>query len=148
MLRFGVGDMHCSELLRLVGTEMNSHRLNSSSFLESLMENKIFQGWYRLSVLDEQMMKWFHSLVTVDELEFNTACQKILRTFFSLLEHSFHNLNLGFEKAYVDHTMSDEFTELYEKTLPIQIRENRAGAIYLIDTLKSIYEEWYYDALT
>ena len=127
---------------------MNSRRLNSISFLKLLIENKIFQGWYRLSVLEEQMMKWFHSLVTVDELEFNTVCQKILRTFFSLLEHSFHNLNLGFGKAYLDYMMSDEFTELYAKTFPIQIRKNQAGAIYLIYTLKSIFEEWFYDALT
>ena len=127
---------------------MNSHHLNTITFLELLMENKIFQGWYRLSVLDEQMMKWFHSLVTVDNLEFNTACQNILRTFFTLLENSFHSLNLGFEKAYLDYMMSDEFTELYEKTLPLEIRGNRAGAIYLIDTLKTIFEDWYYDAFT
>ena len=116
---------------------MNSHHLNLISFLELLMENKIFQGWYRLGVFDVQMIKWFHSLVTVDELEFNTACQKILLTFFTLLENSFNNLNLGFEKAYLDYIMSDEFTELYEKTFLLKIRENRAGAIYLIDTLKS-----------
>ena len=109
---------------------MNSRRLNSISFLKLLIENKIFQGWYRLSVLDEQMVKWFHSLVTVGELEFNTACQKILHTFFTLLEHSFRNLNCSFKEAYLDYMMSDEFTELYERISPVQIQENQSEGYF------------------
>ena len=147
-LQFGDGDIHSSELLRLLGTEMNSHHLISTGFLEELMESKIFQGWYRLSLLDQPLVKWFHAFATVDELELNTSCQNLLRTLFSLLENSFHGLNVGFEKAFLDYLMSEEFKELYEKTLPLKVRGNRAGAIYLFETLKTIFEGWYYDDLT
>jgi len=43
--------------------------------------------------------------------------------------------------------MSDEFKELYESKLPQQIQSNRAGAYYLVETLKTFLEEWYRDAL-
>ena len=103
---------------------------------------------YRLSLLDKPLVEWFHAFATVDEVELSTSCQNIWRNLFSLLEDSFHGLNVGFEKAFLDYLMSEEFKELYEKTLPLKVQGNQGGAIYLFETLKTIFEGWYYDALT
>ena len=80
--RFGDGNLHESDLLRALGTEMHSHLLKSKSFLIALIDSEVFQGWFRLSMLDDAMVKWFHGFVAMDENEFDAVCQEILRKHF------------------------------------------------------------------
>ena len=144
--RFGDGAIHKSELLRLLGASMQSQMLEGS-FLDLLANSKDFCGLIRLCVLDGTRMKWFKSFVTADENEVNVVCQTLLRKLFSLVEDACHGIKPAFEKAYLDYMMSDEFKELYESKLPEETRGNRQGAIYLLETLKDLFGDWYFDAV-
>ena len=144
--RFGDGAIHKSELLRLLGASMQSQMLEGS-FLDLLANNKDFCGLIRLCVLDGTRMKWFKSFVTADENEVNVVCQTLLRKLFSLVEDACHGIKPAFEKAYLDYMMSDEFKEFYESKLPEETRGNRQGAIYLLETLKDLFGDWYFDAV-
>ena len=88
----------------------------------------------------------FNNFATVDEGELNVACQHILCTLFTMLENLFHGLNGGFEKEFLDYLMCKTFQHFYETTLPGSIQNNRGGAIYLVESLKSFFEQWYSDA--
>ena len=44
--------------------------------------------------------------------------------------------------------MSDKFEYLYETIPPASIQNNGGGAIYLVESLKSLFDQWYSDAFS
>ena len=77
----------------------------------------------------------------------NKICQGVLRTLFSKFEDSVHGTILSFERGYLDYIMSREFEEMYQQKLPISLQGNRKAALYLVDTLKSLFESWWYESV-
>ena len=143
----GDSDIHKSELLRILGTKMTSTRLGSRSFADELLQNEVFQGWFRLGQFRDSSVEWFDCFTLVDETDLNEVCQKIMRTLFSLVESAIHDIKPSFEKAFQDNLMSSVFDHLYVSELPARLQGNRTCALYLVETLKTIFEEWFYDAI-
>ena len=71
-----------------------------------------------------------------------------LCTLFTMLENSVRGFNNGFEKGFLDSLLSEHFEHFYERILPNKIQKNCGGAIYLVESHKSFFEQWYSDALT
>ena len=117
-----------TNLLKKLATKMSSQHLKSS-FVDEMVNCETFQGWFRLSVDSEDLMRWFDDLVTVDEAKFNALCQSMLRKIFGFMETTIHGIDSCFEKAIQDYLVSDKFTDFYMNKLPKALQGNRAGAI-------------------
>ena len=51
--------------------------------------------------------------------------------------------DVSFEKLFRDYFVKgEEFNQLIEETLPEKLAGNRACAIYLVYSLKSIFDQW------
>ena len=88
-------------------------------------------------------MKWFNATLTADQSEFDSCCQHVMRELFTMFERDCHNIVTSFEKAYFDYIRGDEFKSFYETKLPECMRANRECALYLVDSLKGIFENWF-----
>ena len=147
--RFGSNaKLHKSEVMEILAEEMMAHNLAHSGFRLALMKNEGFQYWYRLSSYSSSEDEWFKAFATSEDKVMNDICQGVLRTFFSKFEDSVHNTTTSFERGYLDYITSAEFEELCQQKLPGSLRGNRQGAIYIVDTLKSLFEIWWYEAVT
>ena len=144
--RFGngnVGPVYKSELLKPLGEAMSTPCLGTSSYLQLLMENDSWICWFRLSTKSAPRMKWFNATLTADQSEFDSCCQHVMRELFTMFESDCHNIVTSFEKAYFDYIRGDEFKSFYETKLPECMRANRECALYLVDSLKGIFESWF-----
>ena len=111
------------------------------------MKNEHWIGWFRLSTKSDTRSSWFHKTLTTDPDEFDKCCQLIMRKIFTMFESACHNLTSSPERAYLDFLLGEDFKQLYEKELPECLRDNRHCAIYLVDSLKTIFEAWFADAV-
>ena len=142
--RFGnAGPVYKSELLKPLGEAMSTPSLGTSSYLQLLMENDSWKGWFRLSTMNEPRMKWFNDTLTADQSEFDSCCQQVMRELFTMFESDCHSIVTSFEKAYFDYIRGGEFQNFYETKLPECLRANRECALYLVDSLKEIFETWF-----
>ena len=64
-----------------------------------------------------------------------------------MFESASHNLTSSPERAYLDFLLGKDFERLYKEELPECLRDNRHCAIYLVDSLKTIFEAWFADAV-
>ena len=147
--RFGSNsdDLHKTEIMKILADDMTSQDLAHSSFRMALMKDEGFQYWYRLSSYSSREEKWFREFATSDDFVMNEICQGVLRTLFSKFEDSVHGTILSFERGYLDYIMSREFEEMYQQKLPVSLQGNRKAALYLVDTLKSLFESWWYESV-
>ena len=70
-----------------------------------------------------------------------------MREMFTMLERSIQGLSSSFEKAFFDYLISDDFKKFYDEDLPASLRGNRGCAIYLAESLKTIFENWFAEAV-
>jgi len=64
-----------------------------------------------------------------------------------MFESACYRLVSSPEKAFLNYLLSGDFVSLYETELPVSLRDNRQCAIYLVITLKTIFETWFADAV-
>ena len=101
-------------------------------------------GWFRLSTHSESRSCWFNNSLTADQEIFDTCCQNVMRQLFTMFESACHNLTPSPERAFFDFLLSRDFVSLCETHC---LRGNRECAIYLVMTLKTIFETWFADAV-
>ena len=145
--RFGTEPIHKSELLESLAETMSEPSLGHSSFIHALMEEQVWIGRFRISTRSETNMLWFQNTLTTNMDAFNKICQKVMRELFTMLERSIHGLSSSFEKAFFDYLIGDDFKKLYNEDLPVSLRGNRGCAIYLVESLKMIFENWFAEAV-
>ena len=133
--RFGNIQIYKSELVKTLAEEMSSHRLEGGGYLQLLMGNDTWIGWFRLSTKSEARTNWFKNTLTADPDVFDECCQLVMRKIFAMLENACHNLTSSVERAYLTFLLGEDFKEFYEKKLPECLRGNRQCAIYLVDAL-------------
>ena len=138
--RFGNGPIHKSELLKTIAEAMSSHPLVSGGYIEELMRDEGWIGWFRLSTHSESRSCWFNNSLTADQEIFDTCCQNFMQQLFTMFKSACYNLTSSLERAFFNFLLSGDFVSLYETKLPVSLRDNRECAIYLVMTLKTIFE--------
>ena len=145
--RFGNEQIHKYELVKTMAEAMSRPPLGEGGYLQLLMKNEHWIGWFRLSTKSDTRSSWFHNTLTTDPDEFNKCCQLIMRKIFTMFESACHNLTSSPERAYLDFLLGKDFERLYKEEFPECLRDNRHCAIYLVDSLKTIFEAWFADAV-
>merc|ERR1719491_214676 len=126
---------------------MSCHPLVGGGYIEELMRDDGWIGWFRLSTHIESRSCWFNNSLTADQEIFDTCCQNVMRQLFTMFESACYKLVSSPEKAFLNFLLSGDFVSLYETELPVSLRDNRQCAIYLVITLKTIFETWFADAV-
>lgn len=134
-------------LTELLAIKMNESPIEHGCFRILVMNQESFQGWFRLSAHVRVRKEWFEAFANANDDEINSICQQILHKLFSIMEDGIVS-TISSEKGFLDYLLSKEFEELYEQRLPQKLKGNRQCAIYLVESLRCLFYEWYRDALS
>ena len=140
--------IHKAQLTEVLATKMNESPIEYSSFRRELLNHESFQNWFRLSAHNSSRNKWFEEFAKGGDDEIDAICQGVLRKIFSIMKDVVYCSTISFERGFFDYLLGEGFKELIEQRLPQKLRGSRPCAIYLVETLKCMFERWYYDALS
>ena len=119
-------------------------RLLKSHYADMILNSASFEEFIKLCHKKESTANWLKCFIACDDIKFNTICQKVsLRLFGFWEDATFGDSSCpSFEQAILKFCLSSDFENVYQSELPETLRGNKLGAIYIIDALHGIFEEW------
>lgn len=116
-------------------------------FIDLLLKTDAIQGCIKLGLNREDMKKWIQDFVNCNDDEFDKACQGLLHKMYSFFEDcTFGSKKRYFEVLVREFCLSNGFKEFTHVDLPEPLRQNRLGALYIVDALCCLFESWVRDA--
>ena len=127
--------------------ELSSRQLDAN-FVDAIVKSAAFEECVKLCHKRKDMKTWLDCLVACNDVGFDATCQKISVSLFKFWEDATFGNGNSFEKAILNFCLSDNFENLYKSEFPEALRNNRLGALYIVDALHCMFEDWVYKALT